>query len=57
MRAAVASPHAAATRVGADVLAAGGNAMDAAVAVNAMLTVASPSTSAARTSIIACRGP
>jgi gamma-glutamyltranspeptidase len=40
--AAAASPHAAATRVGADVLADGGNALDAAVAINAMLTVVYP---------------
>jgi gamma-glutamyltranspeptidase len=40
--AAAASPHAAATRAGADVLAAGGTAMDAAVAINAMLTVVYP---------------
>jgi gamma-glutamyltranspeptidase / glutathione hydrolase len=40
--AAAASPHAAATRAGADVLAAGGSAMDAAVAINAMLTVVYP---------------
>jgi gamma-glutamyltranspeptidase / glutathione hydrolase len=42
VRAAAASPHAAATRVGADVLAAGGTAIDAAVAINAMLTVVYP---------------
>ena len=42
MSAAAASPHAAATRVGADVLAAGGSAMDAAIVVNAMLTVVYP---------------
>jgi gamma-glutamyltranspeptidase len=40
--AAVASPHAAATRAGAEVLAAGGSAMDAAVAVNAVLCVVYP---------------
>jgi gamma-glutamyltranspeptidase / glutathione hydrolase len=40
--AAAASPHADATRVGAEVLAAGGTAMDAAVAINAMLTVVYP---------------
>ena len=40
--AAAASPHAAATRAGADVLAAGGSAMDAAVAINAMLCVVYP---------------
>lgn len=40
--AAVASPHAAASRVGADVLADGGNALDAAVATNAMLGVVYP---------------
>jgi gamma-glutamyltranspeptidase / glutathione hydrolase len=40
--AAAASPHAAATRVGADVLADGGTALDAAVAINAMLTVVYP---------------
>jgi gamma-glutamyltranspeptidase / glutathione hydrolase len=40
--AAAASPHWAATRAGADVLAAGGSAMDAAVAINAMLTVVYP---------------
>ena len=42
MSAAAASPHAAATRAGAEVLAAGGSAMDAAVAINAMLTVVYP---------------
>jgi gamma-glutamyltranspeptidase / glutathione hydrolase len=42
MSAAVASPHAAATRAGAEVLAAGGSAMDAAVAVNAVLCVVYP---------------
>lgn len=42
MSAAAASPHADATRVGAEVLAAGGTAMDAAVAINAMLTVVYP---------------
>ena len=42
MSAAAASPHAAATRAGADVLAAGGSAMDAAVAINAMLCVVYP---------------
>jgi gamma-glutamyltranspeptidase len=40
--AAAASPHRAATQAGADVLAAGGSAMDAAVAINAMLTVVYP---------------
>jgi gamma-glutamyltranspeptidase/glutathione hydrolase len=40
--AAAASPHAAATQAGADVLAGGGSAMDAAVAINAMLTVVYP---------------
>jgi gamma-glutamyltranspeptidase len=40
--AAAASPHHLATRAGADVLAAGGTAMDAAVAINAMLTVVYP---------------
>jgi gamma-glutamyltranspeptidase / glutathione hydrolase len=40
--AAVASPHFAATEVGLDVLARGGNAFDAAVAVNAYLVVAYP---------------
>jgi gamma-glutamyltranspeptidase len=40
--AAAASPHAAATRVGADVLADRGTALDAAVAINAMLTVVYP---------------
>lgn len=39
---AVASPHAVASRVGADVLEAGGNALDAAVATNAMLGVVYP---------------
>ena len=39
---AVASPHAAATRVGARVLDEGGNALDAAVAMNAMLAVVYP---------------
>jgi gamma-glutamyltranspeptidase len=39
---AAASPHAAATRVGAEVLADGGTALDAAVAINAMLTVVYP---------------
>jgi gamma-glutamyltranspeptidase/glutathione hydrolase len=42
MSGAAASPHAAATRVGADVLAEGGTALDAAVAINAMLTVVYP---------------
>ena len=42
MSAAAASPHAAATRVGADVLEAGGSALDAAVAINGMLTVVYP---------------
>jgi gamma-glutamyltranspeptidase len=40
--AAAASPHAAATRAGAEVLAAGGSAMDAAVAINAVLCVVYP---------------
>jgi gamma-glutamyltranspeptidase len=40
--AAAASPHRAATQAGAEVLAAGGSAMDAAVAINAMLTVVYP---------------
>jgi gamma-glutamyltranspeptidase len=40
--AAAASPHAAATRAGAEVLAGGGSAMDAAVAINAMLCVVYP---------------
>ena len=40
--AAVASPHAEATAVGADVLRAGGNAADAAFATNAMLGVCYP---------------
>jgi gamma-glutamyltranspeptidase / glutathione hydrolase len=40
--AAAAAPHADATRVGADVLADGGTAIDAAVAINAMLTVVYP---------------
>jgi gamma-glutamyltranspeptidase/glutathione hydrolase len=40
--AAAASPHFAATRAGADVLTGGGSAMDAAVAINAMLTVVYP---------------
>jgi gamma-glutamyltranspeptidase / glutathione hydrolase len=39
---AVASPHALATETGAQILAAGGNAIDAAIATNAMLTVAYP---------------
>ena len=39
---AVASPHHAATRTGRDVLANGGNAADAAIAVNAMLSVVYP---------------
>jgi gamma-glutamyltranspeptidase len=42
MSAAAASPHAAATRAGAEVLAAGGTAMDAAVAINAVLCVVYP---------------
>src|SRR3954471_5901886 len=42
MSAAAASPHRAATQAGAEVLAAGGSAMDAAVAINAMLTVVYP---------------
>src|SRR4051812_22241260 len=42
MSAAAASPHAAATRAGAEVLAAGGSAMDAAVAINAVLCVVYP---------------
>jgi gamma-glutamyltranspeptidase / glutathione hydrolase len=40
--AAAASPHAAATRAGAEVLAAGGSAMDACVAINAVLCVVYP---------------
>jgi gamma-glutamyltranspeptidase/glutathione hydrolase len=40
--AAAASPHAAASRAGAEVLAAGGSAMDAAVAINAVLCVVYP---------------
>ncbi|MEA2229875.1 MAG: gamma-glutamyltranspeptidase / glutathione hydrolase, partial [Solirubrobacteraceae bacterium] len=39
---AVASPHSAATDAGAEVLAAGGNALDAAIATNAMLAVLYP---------------
>lgn len=39
---AVACPHASASQVGADVLEAGGNALDAAVAMNAMLGVVYP---------------
>jgi gamma-glutamyltranspeptidase/glutathione hydrolase len=39
---AVASPHSAATEAGAAVLAAGGNALDAAIATNAMLAVVYP---------------
>jgi gamma-glutamyltranspeptidase len=39
---AVASPHHAATRAGCDVLATGGNAADAAIAVNAVLSVVYP---------------
>ena len=39
---AVASPHRAATAVGRDVLASGGNALDAAIATNAMLAVVYP---------------
>lgn len=42
MRAAVASPHHAASAIGRDVLAGGGNALDAAIAVNAMLGVVYP---------------
>jgi gamma-glutamyltranspeptidase / glutathione hydrolase len=42
MSGAVASPHAAATDVGREVLARGGNAFDAAVAMNALLAVAYP---------------
>lgn len=41
-RAAVASPHWRASEVGAEILAAGGSAIDATVATNAMLTVAYP---------------
>jgi gamma-glutamyltranspeptidase / glutathione hydrolase len=41
-QAAVASPHSAATDVGREVLERGGNAFDAAIAMNAMLVVASP---------------
>jgi gamma-glutamyltranspeptidase len=39
---AVASPHRAATEAGERVLAAGGNALDAAIATNAMLAVVYP---------------
>jgi gamma-glutamyltranspeptidase/glutathione hydrolase len=39
---AVASPHSAATEAGAEVLAAGGNALDAAIATNAILAVLYP---------------
>jgi hypothetical protein len=39
---AVAGPHRQASEIGRDVLAAGGNALDAAIATNAMLTVVYP---------------
>jgi gamma-glutamyltranspeptidase len=45
---AVASPHQAASAVGREVLVDGGNALDAAVAVNAMLGVVSPHTCGVR---------